>query len=105
MFHDEPDHSLISVKWEGAQLEFTPRVAGEFISRRSVNFHDHIGGSGSMLGYAITKFQHGPVYSRCEGQREGSPKNTKGSWKTCKETGIRRIVVIDSLSPARIDVA
>ena len=85
--HDEPDHSLMLVELEGVPLEYTPGVAGEFVSRRSVNFHDRIGGSGSMQGYAITNFQHGSVYSRFQGQRDGSTKITTGTRKTYKGTG------------------
>ena len=85
--HDEPDHSLMLVELEGVPLEYTPGVAGEFVSRRSVNFHDRIGGSGSMQGYAITNFQYGSVYSRFEGYRDASTKITTGTWKTYKGTG------------------
>ena len=85
--HDEPDHSLMLVELEGVPLEYTPGVAGEFVSRRSVNFHDRIGGSGFMQGYAITNFEHGSVYSRFEGNRDASTKITTGTWKTYKGTG------------------
>ena len=85
--HDEPDHSLMLVELEGVPLEYAPGVAGEFVSRRSVNFHDRIGGSGSMQGYAITNFQYGSVYSRFEGHRDASTKITTGTWKTYKGTG------------------
>jgi len=85
--HDEPDHSLMLVELEGVPLEYTPGVAGEFVSRRSVNFHDRIGGSGSMQGYAITNFEHGSVYSNFEGHRDASTKITTGTWKTYKGTG------------------
>jgi hypothetical protein len=85
--HDEPDHSLMLVELEGVPLEYTPGVAGEFVSRRSVNFHDRIGGSGSMQGYAITNFEHGSVYSSFEGHRDASTKITTGTWKTYKGTG------------------
>ena len=85
--HDEPDHSLMLVELEGIPLEYTPGVAGEFVSRRSVNFHDRIGGSGSMQGYSITNFQHGSVYSRFEGHRDASTKITTGTWKTYRGTG------------------
>ncbi len=85
--HDEPDHTLMLVELEGEPIEYTPGVAGEFVSRRSVNFHDRIKGSGSMQGYAITHFQYGSVYSRYEGDRDGNSKITKGTWKTYKGTG------------------
>ncbi len=85
--HDEPDHTLMLVELEGEPIDYTPGVAGEFVSRRSVNFHDRTKGSGSMQGYAITHFKYGSVYSRYEGDRDGSSKITKGNWKTYKGTG------------------
>ena len=85
--HDEPDHSLMVVELEGEPLHYEVGVAGEFVSRRSVNFHDRIKGSGSMQGYAVTNFQYGSVYSRFEGHRDGKTKVTTGSWNTYKGTG------------------
>jgi hypothetical protein len=85
--HDEPDHALMLVELEGEPLEYTPGVAGEFVSRRSVNFHDRIKGAGSMQGYAITNFQYGSVYSRFEGDRDSKTKITTGTWETYKGTG------------------
>jgi hypothetical protein len=85
--HDEPDHTLMLVEMEGEPTDYTPGVAGEFLSRRSVNFHDRTKGSGSMQGYAMTHFQYGSVYSRFEGQRDGKSKTTKGTWKTYRGTG------------------
>lgn len=85
--HDEPDHSLMLVEMEGEPVEYTPGVAGEFVSRRSVNFHDRTKGSGSMQGYAITNFQYGSVYSRFEGHRDGETKVTTGTWETYKGAG------------------
>ena len=85
--HDEPDHTLMVVEMEGEPIEYTPGVAGEFISRRSVNFHDRIKGSGSMQGYAMTHFQYGSVYSRFEGGRDGGTKETTGTWETYRGTG------------------
>ena len=67
--HDEPDHSLMLVELEGEPIDYTPGVAGDFLSRRSVNFHDRIKGSGSMQGYAKTHFQFGSVYSRLRAPR------------------------------------
>ncbi|MEE9527580.1 MAG: hypothetical protein V3W07_07930, partial [Syntrophobacteria bacterium] len=52
--HDEPDHSLMVLELEGEPIEYEVGVAGEFVSRRSVNFHDRIKGSGPMQGYTIT---------------------------------------------------
>jgi hypothetical protein len=85
--HDEPDHSLMLVEMEGEPVDYQVGVAGEFVSRRSVNFHDRIKGSGSMQGYAMTHFQYGSVYSRFEGQRDNDTKVTTGTWKTYKGTG------------------
>ena len=85
--HDEPDHALILVEMEGEPIEYTPGVAGEFVSRRSVNFHDRIKGSGSMHGYAITNFQYGSVYSRFDGHRDGETRVTTGTWETDKGSG------------------
>lgn len=85
--HDEPDHSLMMVEMEGEPLHYEVGVAGEFVSRRSVNFHDRIKGSGSMQGYAVTNFQYGSVYSRFEGHRDGESRTTTGTWKTYKGTG------------------
>jgi hypothetical protein len=85
--HDEPDHSLMVVEMEGEPLHYEVGVAGEFVSRRSVNFHDRIKGSGSMQGYAVTNFQYGSVYSRFEGHRDGKTRVTTGTWNTYKGTG------------------
>ncbi|MFC1488627.1 hypothetical protein ACFL6B_02140 [Thermodesulfobacteriota bacterium] len=85
--HDEPDHSLMVVEMEGEPIQYEVGVAGEFVSRRSVNFHDRIKGSGSMEGYAVTNFQHGSVYSRFEGHRDGKTRVTTGTWNTYKGTG------------------
>jgi hypothetical protein len=84
---DQPDHSLMLTELEGEPVEMTVGVAGEFISRRSVGFHDRIMGSGKMEGYAISTFEYGQVYSRFEGNREGSTKITSGTWKVYKGTG------------------
>lgn len=85
--HDEPDHSLMIVEMEGEPLHYEVGVAGEFVSRRSVNFHDRIKGTGSMQGYAVTNFQYGSVYSRFEGHRDSEARTTTGTWKTYKGTG------------------
>lgn len=84
---DMPDHSLMLTELEGEPMEMKIGVAGEFISRRSVGFHDRIQGAGKMEGYAISTFQHGQVYSRFEGQRDGKSKITKGNWKVYRATG------------------
>jgi hypothetical protein len=85
--HDEYDHQLMLVEMEGRPLHYEVGVAGEFVSRRSVNFHDRIVGSGHMQGYAVTNFQYGSVYSRFEGHRDGNSKLTTGTWETYKGTG------------------
>ena len=85
--HDEYDHQMMLVEMEGRPLKYEVGVAGEFVSRRSVNFHDRIGGSGLMQGYAVTNFQYGSVYSKFEGHRFGESKITTGTWETYKGTG------------------
>ena len=85
--HDEPDHSLMLTEMEGMPLQYEVGVAGEFVSRRSVNFHDRAQGSGPMQGYAITTYQYGSVFSRFEGKRDAKTKATSGTWKTYKGTG------------------
>ena len=40
-----------------------------------------------MMGYAITNFEDGAVYSRFEGKRDAKTKVTSGTWKTYKGTG------------------
>jgi hypothetical protein len=85
--HDEFDHQLMLVELEGTPLHYEVGVAGEFVSRRSVNFHDRTAGSGHMQGYAVTNFQYGSVYSKFEGHRDGKSKLTTGTWETYKGTG------------------
>jgi hypothetical protein len=85
--HDEPDHSLMLTEMEGVPVQYEVGVAGEFVSRRSVTFHDRSHGSGPMQGYAVTTYQYGSVFSRFEGKREGKTKLTNGTWKTYKGTG------------------
>ena len=85
--HDEPHHTLMLVELEGEPIEYTPGVAGKFLSRRSVNFHDRLKGSGLVQGYAMTYFENGSVYSRFEGNRDGDTKITTGNWQTYKVTG------------------
>ena len=85
--HDEADHSLMILELEGEPIEYEVGVAGEFVSRRSVNFHDRVKGSGPMQGYTITNFQYGSVYSRFEGERDGTTRVSNGTWKTYKGTG------------------
>ena len=85
--HDEPDHTLMIVEMEGEPIEYEVGVAGEFVSRRSITFHDRVKGSGPMQGYVMANFEHGAVYSRSEGQRDGRTKISTGTWKTYKGTG------------------
>jgi len=85
--HDEADHTLMILELEGEPIEYEVGVAGEFVSRRSVNFHDRIKGSGPMQGYTITNFQYGSVYSRFDGERDGETKVSTGTWQTYKGTG------------------
>lgn len=85
--HDVVGHTLSLVELEGEPIDYVPGAAGEFVSRRSVGFHDRKRGFGPMQGYAITHYQHGSVYSRFEGFRDGSTRVTKGTWETYKGTG------------------
>lgn len=85
--HDEFDHTLMLVEMEGEPIEYQPGVAGKFVSRRSVTFHDRIRGTGKMMGYAITTFEEGAIYSRFDGQRDGNTKLTKGTWTIYKGLG------------------
>jgi hypothetical protein len=85
---DEPDHCLMLTSMEGAPINYTPGVAGEFLMRRSVNFHDRRKGAGPMQGYAITTFENGAVYSRFEGNRDGVTKITAGTWTTYQGSGV-----------------
>ncbi|MEJ5299489.1 MAG: hypothetical protein WHS38_00690 [Thermodesulforhabdaceae bacterium] len=85
--HDEFDHSLTLVEMEGEPIEYQPGIAGKFVSRRSVTFHDRIRGNGKMMGYAITTFEHGAIYSKFEGERDAKEGVTKGTWKIYKGLG------------------
>jgi len=82
---DVPDHTLMLTEMEGEPIEYQPGVAGKFVSRRSVGFHDRIKGFGPMQGYATTIYEHGAVYSRFEGKREKGV--TSGKWKVYKGIG------------------
>lgn len=84
---DEFDHTLMLIEMEGLPIKYDVGVAGEFVSRRSVGFHDRTQGSGPMQGYAITTFQKGAVYNRYEGKRDAQTKITSGTWKTYQGTG------------------
>ncbi len=82
---DGPDHTLMLTEMEGEPIDYTPGVAGEFVSRRSVGFHDRKRGEGPMQGYAATMYEHGGVFSRFEGERKGTV--TSGKWKTYRGIG------------------
>ncbi len=84
---DEPDHTMMIVEMEGEPVEYQVGVAGEFISRRSITIHDRVRGWGLMEGYVMAYFQHGAVYSRFKGNRDGLKKITEGTWKTYRGTG------------------
>ena len=83
--HDEFDHCLMLVEMEGEPIEYQVGVAGEFVSRRSVTFHDRTRGDGNMTGYAITNFREGSICSKYEGKREQGV--TKGTWTIYKGMG------------------
>ena len=82
---DQPDHTLMLTELEGEPIELTVGVAGEFISRRSVGFHDRTRGEGPMQGYAVTHYELGTVFSRFEGIRKGEV--TTGTWRVYKGIG------------------
>ncbi len=85
--HDEFDHTLMLVEMEGEPIEYQVGVAGKFVSRRSVTFHDRIRGAGKMMGYAVTHFEEGSIYSKFEGERDAQNKLTKGTWTIYKGMG------------------
>ena len=82
---DRPEHTLMLTEMEGKALHYTPGVAGEFVSRRSVGFHDRTQGEGPMQGYAVTHYELGTVFSRFKGVRKGGV--TTGTWKVYKGIG------------------
>jgi len=85
--HDKPGHTLTLTEMEGEPIDYKPGLAGEFVSRRSVTFHDRTKGSGPMQGYVMAYFQEGSAYSRFDGHRDGSTKSSAGTWKTYHATG------------------
>lgn len=82
---DVPNHCLMLTEMEGEPIDYLPGVAGDFISRRSVGFHDRIKGDGPLNGYVTTIYEHGAVYSRFRGERMGA--KTKGKWEIYKGIG------------------
>ncbi len=73
---DIPDHCMLLTEMEGEPIDYKPGVAGSFVSRRSVTFHDRTKGDGPMTGYASTIYENGAVYSKFRGDKLGSM--TKG---------------------------
>jgi hypothetical protein len=84
---DEPEHTVSLIELIGEAIEHEVGVAGEFVSRRSITIQDTVSGSGIVHGYNMASFKLGSVYSRFEGQRDGSTKTTTGTWKTYLGTG------------------
>jgi hypothetical protein len=85
--HDEFDHSLMLVEMEGEPIEYEVGVAGKFVSRRSVTFHDRTRGDGDMMGYAVTTFEEGAIYSKYKGHRSSKSQLTEGTWEVYKGVG------------------
>jgi len=85
--HDTPGHTLTLTEMEGEPVEYEPGLAGEFVSRRSVTFHDRTKGTGAMQGYVMSHFQEGSAYSRFVGGRDAKTKVSKGTWKTYHSNG------------------
>ena len=82
---DAPDHCLVLTEMEGEPIDYTPGVAGAFVSRRSVGIHDRTKGDGPMTGYACTIYENGAVYSKFQGDKLGAM--TKGKWEVYKGIG------------------
>lgn len=82
---DTPGHALVLTEVEGEPIEFRPGVAGDFVSRRSVSIHDRYKNRGSISGYVHATFQHGAVYSRFEGKRDGNV--VTGQWEVYEGNG------------------
>lgn len=82
---DVPDHTLMLTEMEGEPIDYTPGVAGAFVSRRSVGFHDRTKGDGPMTGYACTMYENGAVYSKFTGEKLGA--KTKGKWEVYRGIG------------------
>jgi len=82
---DVPNHTLMLTEMEGEPIKYTPGVAGAFVSRRSVGFHDRTRGDGPMTGYACTMYEQGAVYSKFHGEKMGVM--TKGKWEVYKGIG------------------
>ncbi len=81
---DVPGHTLMLTEMEGEPINYTPGVAGAFVSRRSVGHHDRTKGDGPMTGYAATTYENGTVYSKFRGDKwapgpKGNGRSTKPS--------------------------
>lgn len=85
--HDKPGHTLTLTEMEGEPIDYEPGLAGEFVSRRSVTFHDRTKGAGPMQGYVMAYFQEGSAYSRFQGHRDSTSKISSGTWNTYHGTG------------------
>ena len=85
--NDEFDHTLMLVEMEGEPIEYQVGVAGAFVSRRSVTFHDRIRGTGDMRGYSITTFRDGAIHTRYEGRKDASTGLTTGTWNIYEGLG------------------
>jgi hypothetical protein len=84
---DEPDHYLILTELDGKPINHKAGIAGEFVSRRSVGYHNSRRGSGPMEGFAVEIFQEGTIFSYFKGMRDGVEKTTEGTWEYYKGTG------------------
>ena len=82
---DVPDHTLMLTEMEGEPINYTPGVAGDFVSRRSVGYHDRIKGDGPMTGYATTIYENGAVYS--SGGKRAHDQGEMGSLQRHRQTG------------------
>lgn len=85
--NDEFDHVMMLVEAQGEPIEYEVGVAGAFVSRHSVTFHDRVRGTGEMKGYAVTTFQNDSVCSGFEGRSDAQTGLTSGTWKVRRGTG------------------
>ncbi len=85
--NDEFDHLMMLVETRGEPVEYQVGVAGEFVSRQSVTFHDRVRGVGEMKGYAVTTFRDGSVCTGFEGRDDVQSGLSTGTWKVFRGTG------------------
>jgi hypothetical protein len=85
--HDEFDHAMMLVEMDGEPIDYQVGIAGEFVSRRSVTFHDRVRGSGEMKGYAVTNYRDGSVCSTFVGNRDAKSGLTQGTWTVYRGLG------------------